>query len=590
MKPFKVAERIISMDKRLIYKKLINTVTIITIGYLLASCANPVSPAGGPKDEDPPVIVKSEPPLFSKNLNTNKIKVTFNEFIQLKDVTNQVIISPPMEKMPDFKSKGKSLVIELNEELKENTTYNIFMGNAVVDLTENNPASNFQYVFSTGNVIDSLAIQGNLLRAFDLSAVEDINVMLYLDNNDTIEFDSLPYYVKPYYLTKTNENGDFVLNNLANKQYKLFALLDLNGNMIYDQPTEEIAFIDTLIIPKFDPASILDTVTITDSIAEEIITSELPDLVPYDLSLFQETDSLQRLLKVVLAKNYMLSFFFKIPVTELKIRLLDLSEEIEWAIIEPYKTHDTIIFWLQDIGLDSLTMEISDAGEILDTTEVAVKKRVIGRKEKKEEEKPKELSVKYNFNNQSIDLNKPLILTFDYPIEIFDFNAITLLENDTIPLEPEIVFMDSTIQRKLAINYKWKQSTEYSLLIPDSIFYDIHGHSHDTLGTMFKSKSIEDYGNLYVSISLLNPGLSHIIQLLSGENVIDEKFLFKDQLLSYEYMKPGNYRLKVIYDQNSNGLWDTGDYIYKLQPENVGFFQGEITVRANWDIEEEWEL
>jgi len=286
----------------------------------------------------------------------------------------------------------------------------------------------------------------------------------------------------------------------------------------------------------------------------------------------------------------MLNFYFKIPVTELNIRPLNLTEEIDWAIVEPNKSNDTIVYWLKDIGLDSLTLEISDAGEILDTTEVAVKKRVIGRKEKKEEEKPKELSVKYNTKNNSIDLNKPLILTFDYPIEIFDFDKIELMENDTIPLEPEFVFIDSSLQRNLAINYKWKQSTEYSVMIPDSIFYDIHGHSHDTLGTIFLSKSLEDYGNLYVSISLLNPGQNHIIQLLSGENVVVEKMLTEDQDISYEYLKPGNYRLKVIYDQNYNGLWDTGDYFYKLQPEAVDFFKGEITVRANWDIEDEWEL
>ena len=129
----------------------------MALGYFLYSCANPVSPSGGPMDEDPPQLVNSEPPLFTKNFNVAKIKITFNEFIQLKDVTNQVIISPPMDEMPDFKVKGKSLIIELNEELKENTTYNIFMGNAVVDLTENNPAANFQYVFSTGDMIDSLS-------------------------------------------------------------------------------------------------------------------------------------------------------------------------------------------------------------------------------------------------------------------------------------------------------------------------------------------------------------------------------------------------------------------------------------------------
>jgi hypothetical protein len=495
-----------------------------------------------------------------------------------------------MDEMPDFKAKGKSLIIELNEELKENTTYNIFMGDAIVDLTENNPASNFQYVFSTGDMIDSLSIKGNVLKAFDLTPVENVNVMLYLDINDTIEFDSLPYYVKPYYLTKTNEQGDFLLNNLADKQFKLFALLDLNSNMIYDQPSEEIAFIDSLIIPRFDPSSIIDTATLVDTIIDVKDTIKLPDLIPIDLFLFQEVDSVQRVLKVVLTQNYQLNFLFKRPVTNLQIRPLNLTEGIDWAIVEPYKTKDTLIYWLKNLDQDSLTLEISDAGIILDTTDVAVIKKARSRKEKKEEEKPQKLTVKYSIKSQSIDLNEPFILTFDYPIESYDFNAVSLFENDTIPLVPEVAFIDSSIQRKLEIKYQWKQGTPYSMLIPDSIFFDLHGHSHDTLGTIFISKTLEDYGNLYVDINLINPGQNHIVQLLSNDNVIKETILTENQRISLEYLKPGNYRLKVIYDQNNNGIWDSGDYFYKIQPEVVDFFPGEITVRVNWDIEEDWEL
>ena len=590
MKHYNMTEQIIIMTKKPVNIKLFNILLIILSAYLIASCANPVTPSGGPKDITPPVLVKAEPPLFTRSFNSDKIKITFDEFIQLKDVTSQVIISPPMDKMPDFKAKGKSIIIELNEELKENTTYNIFLGNAIVDLTENNPASNFQYVFSTGNMIDSLSVKGSLLKAFDLTPVENVNVMLYLDNNDTIEFDSLPYYVKPYYLTKTNEQGDFSLNNLADHQYKLFALLDLNGNLIYDQPSEEIAFIDSLIVPRFDPASIVDTTTLADTIIQVKDTIRLHGLIPVDLSLFREVDSVQRLLKVMLAKNYQLNFFFKLPVTDLQIRPLNLPEGTDWAVVEPNKTKDTLVYWIKNTGSDSLTLEISEEGIILDTADVAVVKKVRGRKEKKKEEKPQVLTVKYNIKSRSIDLNEPLIMTFDYPIESFDFNAVSLFENDTIPLTPVIAFSDSAIQRKVAVKYNWKQGTTYSLFIPDSIFFDIHGHSHDTLETKFISKTLEDYGNLYVDVKILNPGRNHVIQLLLNDNVINETILTEDRRISFEYLKPGNYRLKVIYDRNNNGKWDSGDYFYKIQPEVVDFFPAEITVRANWDIEDDWEL
>ncbi len=234
-------------------KKITNGIYFLAACYLLVSCANPVTPSGGPKDTEPPKFVKSEPPIFSRNFDAEKIKITFNEFIQLKDINNQVIISPPMTIMPEFKLKGKSLVIDIQDELKGNTTYNIFFGSAIVDLTENNPLENFQFIFSTGDVIDSLSIDGQVYNAFDLTPVKNVNIMLYTNNNDTIVFDSLPYFVRPYYMTKTDESGNFSLKNLADQPYKIFALSDMNGNMIYDQPSELIGFINDTIVPIYIP-------------------------------------------------------------------------------------------------------------------------------------------------------------------------------------------------------------------------------------------------------------------------------------------------------------------------------------------------
>ena len=174
---------------------------------LLIRCANPVTPQGGPKDIRPPKAVAFEPPDLSTHFQSRKIKITFNEFIQLKDARNQIIISPPLLPKTEFSLHGKSLLIKFNDSLKANTTFSIIFGEAIADLTEGNILHNFTYVFSTGDYVDSLSLQGNIIDAFNLTPQKDIYAMLYINNNDTIPFDSLPYRVKPYYLSKTNVKG-----------------------------------------------------------------------------------------------------------------------------------------------------------------------------------------------------------------------------------------------------------------------------------------------------------------------------------------------------------------------------------------------
>jgi uncharacterized protein (DUF2141 family) len=568
--------------------KILNGICIIFAGYFITSCANPVTPEGGPKDTDPPVFLKSDPPLYSKNFKENKIKITFNEFIQLKDVNKQVIISPPMQIMSDFRLKGKSLVIEIKEELKENSTYNIFFGNAIVDLTENNPLVNFQYIFSTGNVIDSLSIEGQLFNAFDLTPAKDISIILYMDNNDTIVFDSLPYFVKPYYMTKTDVSGNFSLKNLANQSYKIFALNDMNGNLIYDQPGESIAFADSLIIPTFIPVVENDTL-LPDSGLSVNQTPVQPPVAFMKLALFQEIDSVQKLIKATVVKKNQVNLIFKRPVTMPDILPLNIPENNDWAIREFNATHDTIIFWLKNIEQDSLILQVADNGLVLDTAEIVLVKKSKGKKTDADDEITKLIYIKNNLNKNSIELNQNLMLTFGYPLEKMDTSVLQLFEHDTVPVKALYSFSDS-IRRKVEIKYHWKKSTSYTFRFPDSAFFDIHGHTNDSTHLSFVSKSPEDYGNLYLNFVITQEGKNYIIQLLSGEKINREIQVTDSQRISFNYLKPGSYKLKVIEDKNNNGKWDTGDYIYKILPEEVMFFPTEVVVRANWDLEEDWEL
>lgn len=595
--------------------------------WLFNSCANPVSPTGGPKDAAPPELLNATPPQSSLNFSTNKVELTFDEYVEIKDLNKQMIISPPMEEAPEFKIKGKTVSIEFKSPLKDSTTYNLYLGDAIVDITEGNPIKNFSYVFSTGNILDSLSLKGKLLNAFDLKPVENISIMLYLDNNDTIPYDSLPYLVKPYYLSRTDENGLFEFHNLIDKPFKIFALEDGNSNLIFDQTTERIAFINEQVIPYYIEVPVIDSIVsdslaVIDSVLQtsnrkeviefdlenntiniDTINAELQDLEtlsdslladstiskeppPIQMYLFEENDSIQRFLKATMEHKNKLLFVFRQPTINYHIAPLNLTKDSTWFIEEANKTKDTIAYWITKLIQDSITFKISDDTIILDTVDVAlVKKSKNKRLLKKDDEKPKGLAFK--FSKSTPDLNKALHVKFSFPIKDYSLDNSLLVEGEDT-LKPIFEFADSI---KLSGNFvhKWKEETSYKLFIPDSSFTDRLNSSNDTIQHNFRTKALADYGNLYVNVTINNEE-SHIIQLLIGEKVHTEIHVHESQKLSFEYLNPGDYFLKVIFDKNKNGIWDPGDYIYNLQPEQVDFFTKTVTVRANWDVEEEWIL
>lgn len=567
-----------------LYLRLIH---IAAMALFLLRCANPVTPAGGPTDETPPTFLKAEPPLLTKNFRAKKVRIYFDEFVQFKDVNQQVIISPPMNEKPVFKLKGKSVVIEFKEELKDSTTYNIFFGNAIVDLTENNPISNFQYVFSTGNVLDSMSFKGNVKDAFTLEPIKDLNVMLYLDNNDTIPFDSIPYFVKPYYYSKTTENGDFQFNNLRDEDFKIFVLEDANTNMLFDQITERIAFVDSLIHPYYiAPPPPPDTTMIGDSLViAPPPVSYAPD--PLRMLLFQEKDSVQRFIKGVLVKTGKLMFVFKEPTQAPEIRALNIEEGTDWSLMEVNPTRDTVSLWMRQEVPDTLSLVVSDSEEVFDTLSVSTIMRSRGRRDrnKDKDKEPEKLSVKFG---KKTELNNAQRIVFNYPIRDYDLSGSMLIENEDT-LVPEFSFADS-IRLVGEIRHDWLENGSYAFMIPDSSFFGFGGQSHDTLRFKMKTKAIADYGNLFINTTIPVAGQNYIVQLLKDDKIIGQKIIDQDAEIAFKFLLPGDYVLKVIFDKNNNEKWDTGHYITGTQPEAVYFFSKVITIRANWDIVEEWQL
>jgi len=569
------------------FKRILFSGYIIAIAVGVIMCANPGAPAGGPADTTPPTLVKSDPPQQTVRFNKEKIRLYFDEFVKLKDIQSQLIISPPMEENPKFRIKGKSVIVELQDELKDSTTYNLYFGDAIVDITEGNPVTNFRYVLSTGDVLDSLSIAGNINNAFDLTPAEGIYLMLYLNNNDSLPFDSLPYSVKPFFVTKSDENGSFIFNNLPQDTFKLFALEDQNSNLLFDQPTERIAFCDSLLSPIFIPPIITDTTAAADSLNTDSVSIPPPDYPVVDLLLFEEYDSLQKFLNAVVVKDHHLIFTFKRPTIFPEIRPLDFSPEPGWIIDEINRERDTITYWLSGSTPDSVTFEVSDDGYIIDTVEIAIVKKSTSKKRKKSIPKPPQLSVKFQRSAPVPD--DSLWIFFNYPITQFHLDGSLFIEDvDTLPF-PELYLAGKT-NNTAKIFHKWKESTVYKILLPDSLFNAINNISHDTLIHQFKTLAIADYGNLFLNVNISEPGKEHIIQLLSGGIPISEHFVSDSTQIIFQYLLPGEVEVKAIYDYNSNGKWDTGDYWYGIQPEKVDYFPRTITIRANWDIEEEWDL
>jgi hypothetical protein len=580
---------------------------------LFFQCAKPVSPTGGPKDIDPPAVLECSPANYTTRFRETAIRIEFGEFINLKNPATEIFISPPLKTPIETKLKGKSLVVKIADTLAPNTTYSITFGNAITDLTEGNILKNFNYVFSTGDYVDSLSLQGTLQAAFDHKPQKDLFVELYLNNNDTLPFDSLPVRVAPYYITKTDDLGNFMFHNLQNEHFKIIGLADQNGDLIFNQPTEKIAFSDSLATPyymvppsadslkrdsvpadKKKPTALsqkrADSLRKADSVRKIELTKENFLRYPsYPLFIFQETDSVQRIAKSTVPNSGMAMLVFRFPVKNLQVVPLNFDSVEQWHIEEFSTMRDTVRLWITRPGVDSLVAKVLVSDKIIDTIRLEVQKKELQPKAAKNQ-KPVQLGMVNSASSSGLNLFKnKLVVTFSCPLIRWDFSRVLLItEKDTI--HPEIRFSDS-LKRKIVIHHKWVEDKSYKILIPDSVFTGLQNISHDSVQMNFRSRSERDFGNLIISMNLDKRPGRYIVQLMNdGQSMIyEEQVITETGKIHFNFMNPGKYKLKAIKDRNGNNLWDTGNYKLKLQPEEVLYYWKTVEVRANWDVEESWD-
>ncbi|MBM6758399.1 Ig-like domain-containing domain [Bacteroides mediterraneensis] len=592
---------------------------LVIIGFY--ACASTGMPDGGPYDETPPKFVRANPEPNATNNKRKKISIEFDEYIKLDNPSEKVIISPPQKEAPEVKVSGHRVLVEFFDTLRENTTYTVDFGDAIVDNNEDNPLGNFAYAFSTGAHIDTMEVSGTILNAENLEPVKGIQVGLHQNLEDSA-FVKLPFDR----ISRTDSRGHFTIRGVAPGKYRIYALMDGNQNYLFDSKTEAIAFQDSLVIPDMRQAVRQDTVwneldTLAyDTIYEVHYTRFLPDNLV--LRSFKEENSMQYLVKSEREQLNRFSLYFSAKADTLPtIKGLDFDEKNAF-VIESNPRNDTIRYWIKDTVMcerDTLTFQMDylatdTLGQLVPKTDtlrmvnkidkkrrMALAEEAMKKEEKERKKRAKKgdtLKVEPKFFAMSVDapssldLNRNIVLKFDEPVEHIDTAAIHMAVKvdslwNTIPF---ILMKDSIVPRQYQILADWQPGQEYQLKIDSLGIKGIYGLYTDKVEKELKVKTLEEYGTLYLNI--VGAGPHAIVQLLnSSDGVVRQQPVTDKNTCDFYFLQPSTkYYIRLFNDDNNNGVWDTGNYEEKRQPEEVFYFPKVWEMKANFEFEETWDV
>lgn len=540
--------------------KHVNLFFACLVVLVFAGCAIIQQPAGGPADRKPPFVVHYEPDSAARNFATKKITIQFDEYVQLTDVQNQLLISPPLNEQPDVQVKQKKIVITFNEQLRSNTTYTINFGNAVRDITEGNVKDNFRYVFSTGPEIDTLRMGGRVVNAFSNAPQKGVMVLLY-DQRD----DSVPYKLRPYYFAKTKDDGSFTLTNLHPGSYKVFALTDADADYKFSNNEENIAFLGSPV--ELNGNS--DTIK---------------------LRMFREELNSNKLKKVSQPFPGKILLEFSQPVTDASVKALSKLPDNTRLRTEWNTRNDSLICWLHNYEPDSLLLEVAQKGQPFDTAVVRVAKPDKKAKSKGGAVVRNLFQLTTNAAKENkLGVRESFSVISTTPIEKCDMDKIMLRRGKK--LIPFKATVDPVNKRTLTFNMKFDEDSAYSLVIPAGTMSDFFDQKNDTLKQSFVVRRYSEYGSVKLVMSNVSPGKNYILQLLDDKtNVLKEEKITADKQLQFDLLLPGSYSLRLIDDANGSGKWDTGNYLKHLQPEQVYYYSAPLKIRSGWDMEVEWKL
>ena len=589
---------------------------------MLSACANMgQGPQGGPRDTIPPQVTKELPLNGSLNVATKKVEITFNEYIQLADIQNNVLISPPQQIAPEIKAIGKTVSVVFQEDLLDSTTYTIDFGAAICDYNEKTPLEGYVMSFSTGDQIDSLAISGRVYNAANLNPMPSVLVGIHANHHDTA-LNTIPFTR----VTRSNSEGYFTIHNIRQGSYRLYALNDISRDYFY-QPGEGVAFMDSIITPYttremhwdtiwYDTLGLDPTTGDTlftrqiDSVYEHEVTHFWPDSLI--LWYFEEAKQRHYFQRILREDQHAFTLVFSAPqdslplLEPLRYSQLDSTATdsawvnfLDYVLVQSNKTLDTITYWLTDslaIRMDTIpfrmTYQFSDSlyNIIPKTDTIFAIYRQPRMSEKAREtylrnKQNRKVEIKTNASSK-FNIYDTLTILSPFPLDSIHENGIHLVQRvDTnmLPIEFTIERKDS-LGMAIGIIAKLQPEQSYQLTIDSATCKDIYGACNDKLEAKLKLKSLNDYSTLTVQMKHFDPRAR--VQLLNEKDAVLKELPASNTGTIFQYLDPTTYYLRLYIDWNEDGLWTTGDWLQHRRPEPVYYYPAKLKLRANWEFEE----
>jgi len=518
----------------------------IFLFFSIINCAKKASPTGGPKDTIPPVLISASPKLNTTFFDKEEVKFIFNEYVKLDDIDKQLIISPPLKiggyKLHPTMSASKKITLSIIDTLLENTTYTFNFGEGIKDYNEGNKMSFFSYTISTGAEIDSLNLKGIIKDALKMKPDDFISLQLY--PVDSSYNDSAIYKRKPFYVASTLDTTVFEFKNLKEGKYELIALKDFSNNYFFDQNIDQIGFLNTPVNLPLD------------SIIE--------------LKMFKEK-TLFSWANPFFINNHHIGHGYYGDYENQKFKLISNVPKSFEFLINKNRESDTLNYWFKGIETDSLKFEYP----IKDTikTELVNFKNPI-----------KDSLILTQITIGAIDLTDIFKIKSNLPIVSSDSSLVKIRKKDST-LVPAKIKIDKNYDR-VEIDFKLIPNDMYDIQLLPNTLKDFWGNTHDTLNYRVSTKKVEDYGNIFIQL-IYEDSSEFILELLKDNKVIRSyNKPVEDSNYSFKLLNPGKYFLRLIKDNNNNDKWDTGNYLKKIQPEEVIYYPFELELRANWDLNE----
>jgi len=580
-------------------------------GIIAAACAKVNNPTGGPRDRTPPVILQTIPAYGAKNFKGKNIIITFDEYVSLNNINDKFMVSPPMKKKPKVYVRGKNVMVDFEEQLHDSTTYTFYFQDAIRDLNEGNTIEDYQFVLSTGSILDSLSVTGNVYNAFNLEATEKTMVLLYRDLADSFVVKHLPDYI-----SRVDLKGYFRINNVKPGTYRLYALKDGDNSKNYNNPEEEFAFMNNPVIidplNNFIPPEPKDTVKKKPEIKvrdlrkpnEKQLTKPQDTIVrigKYPLMLFASLKTNHYLTSSGRSSKYLLNYTLSLPPDSMDFKFSIPDSKPGSYFLERNRENDTIRVWLTDSTLYSKSIiptyidyPFTDTLGVVNYRRDTIQMRFMSpRVIRGTKPKKSKYSFETNIKGNTLKPGQQIYFSSPTPFREPDTSKIKffIVADSSKQRMPYSLVRDSLTTRKFYFKAELQEDKKYILITDSASFGSIYDESIDSTGYNFSVKKTESYSKLTLSIK--NCTSSCIFQLLnSQEKLIEEQKMSSDGKIVFQLLDAGKYRIKVIYDLDGDGKWTTGDFKKGRQPEPVSYYPDEIDLKSSWilDMDQDWDI